>query len=252
MSEIVRCSRFSSGTSSCPGDRWVWPKGGSVVVLQERWGWRGPCPSAAVCEGVRAAEWGGERVNGWLSEGREQIRRSLTDREGSYSDQHRSRRTGPYPPPHTHTHTQPRPVVAPQTSGAQPDAGLSSLHDCISGQIFYLIPDKVLLFFFVCFYSNYHMIFFEATYSGCLLLFSLPSLKWRPGMKSGFLFKCAGKYQKISKDILYCMHGVCILNKTEDILLALHSWMKFIKLKILMKCRLSYTGGNIYIKLARE
>ena len=158
MSEIVRCSRFSSGTSSCPGDGWVWPKGGSVVVLQERQGWRGPCLSAAVCEGVRAAEWGGERVNGWLSEGREQIRRSLTDREGSYSDQHRSHRAGP---PHTHTHAhtpQPRPVVvAPPTSGAQPDAGLSSLHDCISGQIFYLIPDKVLGFFFFFF------VFFLAT-----------------------------------------------------------------------------------------
>lgn len=34
MSEIVQCSRFSSGTSSCPGDVLVWPKGGSVVVLQ--------------------------------------------------------------------------------------------------------------------------------------------------------------------------------------------------------------------------
>lgn len=63
MSEIVRCSRFSSGTSSCPSDRLVWPKGGSVGILQEeRRDWR----RVWLLQCVR--EWAIEWVSEWMSE----------------------------------------------------------------------------------------------------------------------------------------------------------------------------------------
>lgn len=141
MSEGVRCSRFSSGTSPCPGDRLNWPKGGSVVTLKETG--LTACPAAAVREGE--SNWMSEWVSEWVIKWRAKAACSLTDRG-------KLQRSASI----CHTDLQPRPVVAPLASRAQPDAGLSGWMIASLGKYFIRYNTK-------SWFLNYHTIFRQIT-----------------------------------------------------------------------------------------
>lgn len=77
LPEIVQWSRFSVGASFCLGDRFVWPKGGSVVALKISTQWND-------CLLKSGGDWLFESESRWMSEwvtewGREQITRSQAD-----------------------------------------------------------------------------------------------------------------------------------------------------------------------------
>lgn len=131
----------------------------------------------------RLNEWANEWVNGWLSEGRVQITCSLTDRG-------KLQRSASIPP-----HRPPASASGCSTGlRGKTRCWIISPHDCISGQIFYLIQYKVLVF------ELSHSI--RTTYSDCFF-------PWNGGMGwSQDFFRCAGKYQKIL-NISFTVHMWC-------------------------------------------
>lgn len=193
MSEIVLHTRFSSGTSLWLSS-WqisLTKRGQCCYFTKTRWNLTAR-PTAAVHEEV--SDWmsvESEWVNGWLSEGREQITCSVTDRGEATA--------GSIDPAIEAADLQTSRLSCGCSSGLWGTARcwIISLHDCISGQIFYRIPYKELAL---------------TQYWSSLQWLPFFSLKWRPGMKSEFLQTC-WQISKDSKYICYCIRTCAVFFK---------------------------------------